>query len=153
MRLRAMWRRTMIEREPSVPLDTPAVGHETREVNLRGVLLAGLGLILVVALVQIVAWRVMSAMSSADAAADRPRSALAPTQSVPPNPQLQLTPVHLAKDQDDLRLLREHERQLLQSYGRLDPQQEFARIPIDRAMKLVLERNLLPSRSPATTQK
>ena len=63
---------------------------------------------------------------------------------LPPEPRLQANP------KQDLRDLRESEDALLKSYGWVDKNNGVVRIPIDEAMKLVLQRGL-PAR-PASEQ-
>jgi hypothetical protein len=55
---------------------------------------------------------------------------------LPPAPMLQVKP------REELKELRAEEDRILSSYGWVDPANGIVRIPIDRAMKLVLERGL-----------
>jgi hypothetical protein len=55
---------------------------------------------------------------------------------VPPGPRLQTNP------REDMRELRAREEEILTSYGWVDKNAGIARIPIEEAMKLVLERGL-----------
>ncbi len=54
----------------------------------------------------------------------------------PPEPRLQDLPAQ------DLREFREHEREAQTSYGWVEPEAGVVRIPVERAMELVLERGL-----------
>ena len=60
-------------------------------------------------------------------------------------PQLQLAP------RDDLRAFRAREDQLLNSYGWIDKTAGVARIPISRAMELLIERGLPASSAPSNS--
>jgi hypothetical protein len=72
-----------------------------------------------------------------------------PRSPVPP-PLLQVNPA------DDLQKMREANKQILEGYGWVDQQKGIVRIPIEQAMKLVVERGLppaeKPSPSPSSTQ-
>ncbi len=57
-----------------------------------------------------------------------------PAERVPPEPRLQRVPF------DDVRALRQGERELLDSYGFVDAQAGVTRIPIEEAMRLYVER-------------
>ena len=63
---------------------------------------------------------------------------LAATQEnrVPPGPRLQTNP------RDDMRELRARDEEILTSYGWVDKNAGIVRIPIDEAMKLVVQRGL-----------
>ncbi len=67
-------------------------------------------------------------------------SALFPAQQVPPSPRLQTAP------QRDLYEMRRHEDSILTTYGWVDQKAGVARIPIDRAMDLLLKRGV-PARA------
>jgi hypothetical protein len=72
-----------------------------------------------------------------------PPSPLASTRSGPPEPRLQVNPVQ------DLKALRAAEDQILASYGWVSQETNVARIPIDRAMELLVERGLPAPPKPA----
>jgi hypothetical protein len=58
---------------------------------------------------------------------------------IPPGPRLQSAP---PRDMDELRL---QDREALGSYGWIDQPGGVARIPIERAMSIVLEKGIGPS--------
>lgn len=64
---------------------------------------------------------------------------------LPPAPTLETTPI------EDLHAIRAAEEQSLHSYGWVDPQHGIVRIPIDRAIDLVVQRGL-PSRPQSEMQ-
>lgn len=64
------------------------------------------------------------------------RSLVQSESPLPPEPRLQLSP------EADNREYLQHEREVLNEYGWVDPQKEVARIPIDRAMDLLIERGV-----------
>lgn len=62
----------------------------------------------------------------------------------PPEPRLQTTPVQ------DLARIREKEREALASYGWVDRKAGVVRLPIDRAIDLLVERGIPPAPSKPT---
>jgi hypothetical protein len=120
-----------LERERAV-----AAGHETTDVNIRGLLwLAGVTVV-GVALVQIGLLVLLSYYRTEAKQADPVLSPLATERVPPPAPHLQSTPLR-----DYAEFARAQEEQL-HSYGWVDKQQGVARIPVSRAMELILERGL-----------
>jgi len=121
--------------------ESAAVHHETSDVNIRAILGFGLGLIVVVALLQFVVWvmfKYFDSRESAKVSAEYPR-AVSQGDRVPPEPRLQINP------REDLQDLRAAEDAILNGYGWVDKNAGIVRIPIDEAMKLTLQRGL-PSR-------
>lgn len=118
--------------EPSRP------GYERTDVRLRPI--AVLTLILVVAsIVSFVAAVVMfDALESREAAADKPVSPLAEPNPLPPDPRLQQVP------QLDLNAYERRNRERLESYQWIDRDGGVVRIPVERAMELLIERGITP---------
>jgi hypothetical protein len=116
--------------------------YERNDVNVRGVLVFGLGLVLASAVILLLMWWLLNALTVREAGQDRPPSPVAvrPGESVPPEPRLQVSPSH------DMGELRAGEEALLHSYGWVDRQAGVVRIPIERAMQVLLERGL-PTRA------
>lgn len=118
-------------------------GYETRDVNVGFLALVVVGLFLITLVGMGVSWWFETAEGKAFKAADQPPSPLAdtlPTQ--PPEPRLQVTPA------TDLKKVRAEEDAALHSYAWIDPQSGLVRIPIDRAIDLLVERGL-PARPQA----
>jgi hypothetical protein len=67
-------------------------------------------------------------------------------EAVPPPPRIQPNPAA------DMRTYAESEEKLLNTYGWIDRQNGIVRLPIDRAMELLLERGL-PTRSASGQEK
>lgn len=61
--------------------------------------------------------------------------------TVPPSPRLQTQPFK------DVYLLKQHEHELLSTYGWVDKNSGIVRIPIDEAMRLLEEQGGLPARA------
>jgi hypothetical protein len=111
--------------------------HEGHDVQLGPVVISGLLLIVVTVLVfWLVGW-LLNAFTARQAARDVAPSSLAQTRpALPPEPRLQVAP------SQELQELRASEEAVLQSYGWVDQAAGIVRLPMARAMELVLERGL-----------
>ena len=110
-------------------------GYETRDASIRGLILFAVGLATILVLVfvgMVGVFRYFSRSKSLGA----PASPFADVRTLPPQPRLQVEP------RTDLAHLRQHEDELLNSYGWVDPKAGVVRIPIDRAMDLLLQKGL-----------
>jgi len=110
-------------------------GHEMTDASMSGLVKFGIGLFLLIVVV-LFAMRSMFEHFSTTQQLGPPASPFAQTQALPPAPRLQ---VHSALD---LKRLREDEDEKLNSYGWVDQKAGIARIPIDRAMNLLLAKSL-----------
>jgi hypothetical protein len=111
------------------------VSHERRDVDLRRVLWSGAGVLALLLFALAFVWGLSGTFERRRAARDQPVSRLAERlgRRTPPDPQLQARPV------DDLRTLRAWEDERLQGWGWVDRDADLARIPIERAMALVVQ--------------
>ena len=110
-------------------------GYETRDASARGLLFFAVGLaatILLVLVLMAVVFRHFSRTQSLGP----PASPFADIRTLPPQPRLQVRPGM------DLEHLREREETILNSYGWVDPKAGLVRIPIARAMSLLLQKGL-----------
>ena len=116
----------------------PGVHHETTDVDFRGILAFGVGLIVVGILTAFVVWVLFKYFDAREARRVVPEYPLAATQEKrePPEPRLQTNP------REDMEELRRQEDQILNSYGWVDKNAGVARIPIEEAMKIVVQRGL-----------
>ncbi len=113
-------------------------GHEKTDVNVKPivvmtVLIAAACLIALLAMIPMFDY-----LERREAAADRPPSPLAEPNPLPPEPRLQVRPGN------DLDEYRERSIRQLEKYQWIDPDARVVRIPIDRAIDLILERGLEP---------
>jgi hypothetical protein len=131
-------------RHSTMPPDTPPVQPD--EVNTRAILGFGAGLIVSAIAIHLMVWLLFQYFSGREAARLAPVYPLAVGEAnrQPPEPRLQTNP------RDDLRALRAHEDELLNSYGWVDKPAGIVRIPIEEAMKITAQRGL-PAR-PAKEQ-
>jgi hypothetical protein len=125
------------------PDDNPAVHHETSDVNIRGILIFAAGLAGSAVVIAFVVLGLFKYFDAREARRLEPQYPLAAASGprLPPEPRLQTSP------REDLRALHAQEEQVLNSYGWVDRNAGVARIPIEEAMKLVVQRGL-PSRQP-----
>jgi len=116
----------------------PAVHHEETDVDLRAILAFGAGLVAVAIAVHILIWLLFRFFDAQAARRDVVEYPLAAEQAdrLPPEPRLQTNP------RQDLQDLRTQETDTLTTYGWVDRNNGVVRIPIDDAMKLVVQRGL-----------
>jgi len=115
-----------------------AAHHEESDVSIGGVFGFGIGLAVAVAFIAFVVWLLFQFYASRAARQTTPEYPLAVQQEnrLPPEPRLQTNP------RQDLSDLRSEEDRILDSYGWVDRNAGVVRIPIERAMKLAVERGL-----------
>lgn len=123
---------------PTSAADNPDVRHEETDVNIRGIFAFAFGLVVVAAVIHLVVWLLFAYFSTRETARVAPRYPLAATEQnrLPPEPRLQTNP------RQDLADLRAAEERILSSYGWVDRNAGIVRIPIEEAMRLVVERGL-----------
>jgi hypothetical protein len=126
------------------PGDKPDVHHETTDVNVKGILLFGAGLFVTAVIVHLLVWVLFGFFSGrADVRAVREYPLTAGRENqLPPEPRLQTNP------RDDLIDLHAHEEELLTTYGWVDKEKGIVRIPIEEAMRIVVERGLPARKAP-----
>jgi hypothetical protein len=110
-------------------------GHEQRDANVRTLGYFGLVLFGVIALT-LIAMRITFFHFAKSQQLGPPPTPFENARALPPAPRLQFQP------QVDLKNYREGQEEILRSYGWVDKQNGIVRIPIDRAMSLLLERGL-----------
>ena len=137
----------------SKPVDRRAAGGPDpaefdRELDLRGVLSFGIGLALTMVVVLGVVWLLVARWKERQIARDPGPSPIAEANRprLPPEPRLQSSPVR------DMEELRAREDSVLTTYGWVDRREGIARIPIDRAIEVLLEEGL-PAPPPAPREK
>ena len=113
------------------------VRHEQSDAEARPVLRAVAVLLGVTALVAAGLVYLTRGLVAIEQAGDPPRAPLAQEAGrLPPEPRLQTQPFA------DIETLRESERAVLDGYGWVDEKAGVARIPIERAKELLLQRGL-----------
>lgn len=115
------------------------IGHETRDINIRAVTWAAIGLVISALAVYATVGGLFNLFKRQYPSPNAPSRITTPGR-LPPQPRLQTRPA------DDLQQLREAENAKLNSYGWIDKSMGVVRIPIDRAMDLLAQRGL-PARN------
>jgi hypothetical protein len=111
-----------------------------REINLRGIVYAAVGLVAVTAVVHLLIWSLIQGFNRFDTKRDATPSPMAEANRQPPpsGPRLQTTPAL------DLAAMRQDEDRRLNRAGWIDQQKGTIRVPIDVAMEVVANRGLGP---------
>jgi hypothetical protein len=115
--------------------ETTKKGHETVDANVRSLVGWGLGVFALLAsglIISIVVFRYFVTHQSLGP----PASPFENARALPSRPVLQVTPAR------DLRQYLDQQNAVLNSYGWVDQKAGVARIPIDRAMDLLLQKGL-----------
>jgi hypothetical protein len=121
-----------------------ALGYEKRDANWKGIFYSVAGLFAVLILVDVVVHFIIKDFEKSPRPADQYSGSVrsdAARAMQSPYPKLQVSPPA------DLAHFREEETTALTTYGWVDQQKGIVRVPIDRAMDLVLQRGL-PARQP-----
>lgn len=121
---------------------TPEGSYEQRDLSPRVIGLFLAGLVVATGLTFMAMWGLFDYYAGRQTRDFRPPSPLADVRQIPPEPRLQVGGAA------DLAAFRAKEEAELHSYGWIDRKAGIVRIPIDRAMDLLLQRGL-----PVTSQK
>jgi hypothetical protein len=127
----------MTDTSSSAVVANKSVSHEESDIDIRGIFKFALGLIAAAAVVHVVIWFMFVWFQASAASADIANPLRAGEDvRLPPEPRLQVEP------RQDLANYRERETALLDGYRWIDKSSGVVRIPIDEAMKRVVERGL-----------
>ena len=107
-----------------------------REIDLKAIVWSVVGLTAIVLISAALMWFLSVGLRARLIAADPPPPVIpeAREQELPPEPRLQTTP------EEDMRELRRHEDEILEGYAWTDEAAGVARVPIERAMDILVER-------------
>lgn len=124
--------------------DNPDVSHEQSDVNIRAIVIFAVALLVAAIVIHIGLYWLLEFYGE-----ESPRPAPVVTapgaeEQIPP-PRLQISP------RADLAKMRAAEERELTTYGWVDKEKQTVRIPIDRAMELLVKRGL-PVRKPAEVE-
>jgi hypothetical protein len=112
--------------------------YEKGDVHFRGVLIFAVALVVGVVLTLVLVGGMIAVLAQQSPSSIRASPAGTPSVAPPP-------PVLQAQPWEDLRRYREEQSRLLLSYAWIDRKAGVVRIPIERAMELVIERGPAPS--------
>jgi hypothetical protein len=118
--------------------DNVEIVHEESDVNVSAIIRYGVGLAVVAAIVHVFLWWLLGIYEGQH---DRARTQAYPMAAgqqdrLPPAPRFQENP------QQELQELRAKQKALLEGYGWVNKESGVARIPIEDAMKMVVEQGL-----------
>jgi len=136
---------------PPTPPDPQSIkrGHEYRDMNLRGLAWFLVIFLAVGIIVHAIVWISFRNVAHTAVKNDPQPSPLADGPAQPPSPILQPTQkYHEKQPWQDLQEMHERENAHLNNYAWVDQKSGAVRIPIDRAMELVVDRGL-PTAPPA----
>ena len=124
--------------------DNPDVVHEESDVNVTAILRYGVGLVVVAAIVHVFLWWLLGMFERQNERRQTQVYPMAASEQnrLPPAPRFQENP------QQELQDLREQQRARLEGYAWVNKENGIARIPIEDAMKIVVQRGL-PTREAA----
>ena len=120
----------------------PGPGHEESDVSIRGIVRFGIGLAVAAGVIHVAMWGLFRFLDTRQSRKDRPVPPLvaAGLARTPPGPRLEPDPIA------PRRAMQARENVLLQTYGWVDRGAGAVRIPVDRAMELLVERGLPPAK-------
>jgi hypothetical protein len=118
-----------------------ASGYEKRDASAKGIFWSVAGLLLVLVILEVVVHFVLAGFRQKPLSTDRYTGTIRHNPEARPNfPRLQISPVA------DLSDFRSKEAEMLANYGWVNQTAGIVRVPIDRAMELVLQQGL-PART------
>jgi len=122
----------------------PTKPHERRDINVGAIYRFVIVLSVVAIIVHLLIWGLFEFFKGLEAKRDPRITPLAVgREQAPPGPRLQVTPVQ------DYQTIRQNEQRMLETYQWVDQKNGVVRIPIEQAMKQVLQKNLLKARPSA----
>jgi hypothetical protein len=116
----------------------PKVDYERQDLNIRSLVIFGVGLLLVTIVAMVLIAVILNTLNTRRAAVETSPPTEFPT---PAAPRLQPNPIDQTTAIEELEELRAREDAMLNSYDWVDREAGVVRIPIERAMELVVEEN------------
>jgi len=128
----------MSEHRPHAAGEGGHGGGYDREISLRGIVIFGIALALILVASLAAMWVMSGAFKAREVSADPKPSPLAEANArrLPPEPRLEPSPPKAYRE------WRRQEEAMVSGYGWADERARVARIPLDRAMEIVLEKGL-----------
>ena len=127
----------MVEKHPQEGHADPN-GSYDREIDVKTIVVFSAALVGTTLVVLLLMWWMSATFKSQEEASDPPLSPMAEARQdpIPPGPRLQSAP---PRDMDELRA---QDREALTTYGWVDRPGAIARIPVSRAISLLVEKGL-----------
>ena len=120
----------------SIQRDNPEVFHETADVNVRGILRFGGVLAVVAVVIHVALYGLLFYFEQREVRRHTPMRPVQSKEEPPPEPRLRVAP------RADLLEMRRAEDQILNSYGWVDREKNIVRVPIERAMEMIVKQGL-----------
>ena len=108
--------------------------HETSDMSPKYVLYFAIGLLVAAIVIHAGVWGLYRVFQTRHAGDDFRPTLVETPQTSPPEPRLQLSPTR------DYQAQKQQELEILNGYRWIDREKGTARIPIDRAMEILVER-------------
>lgn len=122
---------------PHGSLHNPDTAHEHSDINVRAIIWFVAVLTAIALAINVAMWGMFVVLQRYERAHEPAVTPLArPANQPPPEPRLQTTPW------TDLRAFRAEQQDYLHSYGWVDEKLGIARIPIDKAKEMLLQRGI-----------
>ena len=121
------------------PLENLDVAYEHSDADTRRLVIWNGVLMLVIFVAMVVVFVMISGFSRYRAAVEPTPLPMVQFRPTPPSPRLQPNPIDQETAEQELKTMREDEDFVLNSYGWVDRQAGIVRIPIERAMQLLVE--------------
>jgi hypothetical protein len=131
------------DKSHGAPVSSP--GYETRDANARGVFGFLIALGIVITLVSLACWGLFRHYSAGRASLE-PTSPFSNMRQLPAGPQLQVNP------RQDLLKFRAEQEHSLESYSWENKDDGTVRVPIERAMDMLLKQGLPVAPGPSPTE-
>ena len=127
---------------PTDPETSVEAGHETSDVSIGAIVKFGIGLAVAALAIHVAMWGLFRVLDARQSKRDRPIPPLAAAglRRTPPEPRLETDAL------SPRRRMLVQERAVLTTYGWVDRGAGVVRVPIERAMDLLVERGLPPSK-------
>ncbi len=119
---------------PPISVSKSSIGHESRDADIRPVLLTGIGLAFCVVVVGLIVYGTFRYLATHPATGVQPNPMTVLDPQIPPAPRIEEHPAI------EIQQLHAQEDQTLSTYGWIDKKKGLVRIPLDRAMELQMER-------------
>lgn len=121
------------------PLENPDIAFEQSDANISRSVFWGGAVLILIFVAMLVVFLMIGGFASYRAAVDPTPPPMAEFQPTPPLPRLQPNPVDQQTAEQELATMKVEEDFVLNSYGWVDRQGGIVRIPIERAMQLMVE--------------
>jgi hypothetical protein len=141
---------TSIPPDASSDAESRRRGHETTDARLRPIIVFIVVMILAAGLIQLAVLALMHFLRHHNAAADPTPSPFADQRAAPPEPRLQPSLTHPTQPHEDMATLHARWQQQLTTYGKIPGDTGHARIPITRAMQLMIQTGVKVDAPPTT---